>query len=215
VSILSKDDEKYIKELFAKNLADKVNLTLFVDEKEKCMYCKDTEELLTELSSTNPNITLYVYKLAEHKKEADFLGIDKTPALVVWGKKSYNVYYFGIPAGHEFAALLEDIVDASKGKTRLSDAVREKVKSIDKPVEIKVFVTPTCPYCPRAVRTAHQFAMENKNIKSSMIEAMEFQEMSQKYEVMAVPKVVINDKVSFEGALPEEQFLEYVMSAVE
>jgi alkyl hydroperoxide reductase subunit AhpF len=77
-----------------------------------------------------------------------------------------------------------------------------------------VLQTPTCPYCPRAVRTAHQFAMENDKIKSAMIEAMEFYDLANQYSVMAVPKIVINDDVSFEGALPEENFLEYVLSAV-
>ncbi|MEM0149404.1 MAG: thioredoxin family protein, partial [Candidatus Micrarchaeaceae archaeon] len=103
--------------------------------------------------------------------------------------------------------------DISAGKSRLSESTKTRLKSIDKPVDIKVFVTPTCPYCPKAVRMAHQFAMENKNIKASMIEATEFEEMSNAYGVMAVPKIVINDKASFEGALPEEAFLQQVMDA--
>ncbi len=213
MKLLNEKDKSYIKDLFEKNMTGEVNLILFTDSAEKCQYCSDTRELIGELAGISSRIKLTVYDISENAKEAKFLGVDKTPALVVGGKKIYNVHYYGIPAGHEFAALLEDIVDASKGTTRLSDSTKNALKGIKKQVDIKVFVTPTCPYCPRAVRTAHQFAMENSNIKSSMIESMEFSEMASKYEVMAVPKVVINESVSFEGALPEEQFLEYVQKA--
>ena len=213
MGLMKEEDKKYVKDLFEKNLANEVNMLLFVDSKEKCMYCNETKELMEELASMNQKLKLKVYDINANKKEAQLLGIDKTPSLTLWGKTNYSIYYFGIPAGHEFAALLEDIVDVSKGATRLQQSTKEKLKSISKPMSIKVFVTPTCPYCPRAVRTAHQFAMENKNIRAEMIEAMEFEAMSNKYEVMAVPKIVINDTVSFEGALPEDVCMEYMLEA--
>ncbi len=213
MQFLSEKDKSYVKEMFGKDLSGEVNLILFTDGAEKCQYCNDTKELLDELSGLSSKIKLTVYDINTNAKEAKFLGVDKTPALVVGGKKIYNAYYYGIPAGHEFAALLEDIVDASNGKTRLADSTKSALKELKKQIDIKVFVTPTCPWCPRAVRIAHQFAMENSNIRSSMIESMEFNELASKYAVMAVPKIVINDGVSFEGALPEEQFLQYVQEA--
>ncbi|RLF83887.1 glutaredoxin, partial [Thermococci archaeon] len=84
--------------------------------------------------------------------------------------------------------------------------------------------TPTCPYCPMAVRMAHKFAIEhalagNDKILGNMIEAIEFPELADQYGVMAVPKVVIKvdgeDKVSFEGAYPEKMFLEKLLEALE
>jgi glutaredoxin-like protein len=213
MGLMKEDDKKYVKELFEKNLQNDVNMILFVDTKDKCPYCNETKELLEELVALNPKLKLSVYNMQENKKEAAVLGIDKTPSLTMWGKTNYSIYYFGIPAGHEFAALLEDIVDVSKGVTRLQPSTKAEAKSINKPINIKVFVTPTCPYCPRAVRTAHQLAMENKNIRAEMIEAMEFEELSTKYEVMAVPKIVINDTISFEGALPEDAFMKYIKEA--
>ncbi|MGC8662433.1 MAG: protein disulfide oxidoreductase [Candidatus Micrarchaeia archaeon] len=214
MTFLSEKDLKYISDLFEKNLNGEANLMLFVDSQDKCQYCNDTTALLKELANTSKNIKLTVYDINKNLKEAKFLGVDKTPALVIGGKKIYNIYYLGMPAGHEFSALLEDIIDASNGKTKLPEDIREKLAKVKEPVDIKVFVTPTCPYCPRAVRTAHQFALENDKIKGTMIEAMEFYDMANQYGVMAVPKIVINDTVSFEGALPEEEFLNYVLSAI-
>ncbi|MCL5093320.1 MAG: thioredoxin family protein [Candidatus Marsarchaeota archaeon] len=214
MAYLKNDDIKAIKEMFQKDLKGDVNLMFFYDDKkEACEYCAETRELLKELASTDNRIKLVEYDINKSQKEAKFLGIDKVPALVIGGSRIYNAFYFGIPAGYEFASLLEDIVDASKGITRLSNATKERLKDLKKPVDIKVFVTPTCPWCPKAVRIAHQFAMENKFITSSMIESSEFMQLSEKFKVMAVPKIVINNDISFEGAQPEEKFLEYVMDA--
>jgi Thioredoxin domain len=63
------------------------------------------------------------------------------------------------------------------------------------------------------VRLAHSFALENPLIAADCIEATEFPELAGKYRVYAVPKTVINEEASFEGALPEEFFLERVLEA--
>ena len=62
---------------------------------------------------------------------------------------------------------------------------------------------------------AHRMAVASPRVRAEAIEASEFPELSQRYRVMAVPKVVINDRVQFEGALPEEHFLQAVLQAVE
>jgi alkyl hydroperoxide reductase subunit AhpF len=56
-------------------------------------------------------------------------------------------------------------------------------------------------------------AVASERVRSTAIEATEFPELSRAYQVMAVPKVVINDRVQFEGALPEPEFLGAVLRA--
>ena len=56
-------------------------------------------------------------------------------------------------------------------------------------------------------------AVASERVRATAIEATEFPELSRAYGVMAVPKIVINDRVQFEGALPEPQFLEAVVRA--
>jgi alkyl hydroperoxide reductase subunit AhpF len=56
-------------------------------------------------------------------------------------------------------------------------------------------------------------AIASDRVRAVAIEATEFPELSRAYQVMAVPKIVMNDRVSFEGALPEAQFLEAVVRA--
>lgn len=63
------------------------------------------------------------------------------------------------------------------------------------------------------MRLAQHMAVASDHVRSTAIEATEFPELSRAYGVMAVPKVVINDRVQFEGALPEAQFLDAVVRA--
>ena len=63
------------------------------------------------------------------------------------------------------------------------------------------------------MRLAQHMAVASDRVRATAIEATEFPELSRAYHVMAVPKVVINDRVQFEGALPEPQFLEAVVRA--
>jgi glutaredoxin-like protein len=214
MAILRESDRTFLRQFFEERLVNEVEVHLFVSKKD-CEYCEETKELLTEVASLNPKIKLQVHDFELEKDVANSMGVDKVPATVIKSVNGTMVYYFGIPSGYEFRSFMEDLVDASRGSTDLSEEIRSQVKRINEPVEIKVFVTPTCPYCPRAVRTAHKFAFENPNIKALMIESLEFSELAQQYNVMAVPKIVINDKVEFEGAMPENFFIEQVFAALD
>ncbi len=214
MAIIGDKDAAYLRDLFSKKMKGEVNLILFTSDSGECQLCDKTLELMKEVASLSDKIKLTVYDIKKNEREAKFLEVDKVPALIIGGKKIYPAYYFGMPYGHEFAALVNDILVASNSETTLKNSTKEKIRGISKKLNIMVFVTPTCPYCPIAVHMAHQFAIENSNIKAQMIEAMEFPELADKYGVMAVPKIVINDAVEFEGAVPEEMFLEYIDEAV-
>lgn len=66
-----------------------------------------------------------------------------------------------------------------------------------------------------AARLAHKMAVETPHIKADVIEATEFPHLAQKYRVMGVPKVVINEKIQFMGATPESRYLQEVLRALE
>jgi small redox-active disulfide protein 1 len=89
-----------------------------------------------------------------------------------------------------------------------------KLKQLTRSIHIQVFVTPTCPYCPIAVQIAHKAAVESDLVRADMIEIQEFPHIAVKYNVMGVPKVVINENVQFSGALPEDKFIQKILEAV-
>ena len=63
------------------------------------------------------------------------------------------------------------------------------------------------------MRLAQHMAIASARVTAQCIEANEFPELSQRYRVMAVPKIVINDRVEFEGAIPEPNFVAAVLQA--
>ncbi|MGB9636581.1 MAG: protein disulfide oxidoreductase, partial [Thermoplasmata archaeon] len=193
-------------------MRNNVKILVFTSE-ENCDYCKETLEIVNELKDLGNKISLETYDLTKNRDVAEKYGVDKAPAIVLEAGEK-RAKFFGIPAGYEFTALVEDIVEISYEKPELHEKTRALLKNVDRDVHIMVFVTPTCPYCPAAVRIAHKFAFQNPKISAEMIEASEFPDLAEKYGVFSVPKVVINNDVEFEGALPEEHFAEHVLLAI-
>jgi len=213
MGIIPDRHKEHLKQEFEKNLIDDVKLTVFTQEME-CMFCREARELVQEVATISNKLKVDVYDFVRDAGRAEEYGVDKVPAIIVSGRKPYGIRFYGVPAGYEFKPFTDDIVNASRGSTALSEATKERLKSIDKPVHIQVFVTPTCPYCPSATGLAHQFAIESDFVKSDMVEVTEFPHLAQKYAVMGVPKIVINETVQFAGALPEDNFVQHVLLSV-
>ena len=80
---------------------------------------------------------------------------------------------------------------------------------------VKIYSTPTCPYCPRAVITAHQMAMESPLVEAEMVEATEFPDLSNRYQIMGVPDTVINEGAGkVVGAVPEGRLMIEIKNAL-
>ena len=200
--LLKERDKKLLKARFSRDLANHVRLIVFTQEFE-CEYCRVVRELMEELAELDERIRVEVYDFKADRELAERLRVDKIPALLLFGEREYGIRFFGIPSGYEFTTLIEDIIDVSRGSSRLSPQVKERVRSIDKPVHIQVFVTPTCPYCPMAVRAAHQMAIENPMITADMIEALEFPHLANRYQVMAVGQLLHARRREAPAPLPQ------------
>jgi predicted DsbA family dithiol-disulfide isomerase len=61
---------------------------------------------------------------------------------------------------------------------------------------------------------AHQMAVASPMVKADMVEAQEFPQLSIKYQVMGVPRTVINETTHIEGAAPEPMVLEKLQEAM-
>ena len=210
---------KLVQEKLAK-LEKQVLLKLFITGKNHCLFCNDTSELISIIAKQSNKIVVEecVCETLDDPKAQEY-GIDKRPAIVIRTEelKTHRIRYFGIPSGYEFSSLINDILEIGT-KPEIDEDVISKLKAIEKQVHIQVFVTPTCPYCPSAVRIAHRFAMISDKITADMVEAMEFKELSRKYRVMGVPRTVIQAEggkpIFLEGASPERIVLEKVLQAV-
>jgi glutaredoxin-like protein len=194
---------------------------LFFGSQDNCEYCTDTRQLLEEVAAINEKLGLSIYDLSENADMANKFNIDKVPAMVIAAKDgdeitNFGVQYSGIPAGHEFGTLINDIVLVSSRDSGLGAETREFLKNLNEPLHLQVFVTPTCPHCPRAVLLAHQMAMENpRMIRAEGIEATEFPDLANQFNVRGVPQTVINAGMgTIVGAVPEKNLLAEIMQSL-
>jgi glutaredoxin-like protein len=210
MSLLPDDKKELLRTEFKEKLVDPVRIVMFTQELE-CQFCSDTRQLAQDMAILNDKISVDVYDFVRDADKAKEFGIDKIPALAIIGKKDHGVRIYGIPFGYELQTLIEAITTVSRGTTDLSDKTKEILKDIKAPVHIQVFVTLTCPHCPAAGAIAHKLSVESDMIRADVIDATEFPALAQKYSVIGVPKVVINEKVEFVGAFNEDLFAEQAL----
>jgi glutaredoxin-like protein len=217
--LISAKDSEHLRKEFEEHLLNPVKLMMFSQTFE-CQFCTETRQIVEEVAALSDKLSVEVCNFVVDKAMADLYGIDKIPAIallttVEGQEQDYGLRFYGIPSGYEFTSLVADIVAVSRGETALKPKTKEALAKVTEPVHIQVFVTPTCPYCTQAVLMAHQFAMENPLIRADMVEAIEFPQLANKYTVQGVPRIVFNDTVHQEGAVPEPLMLAKLMEAID
>jgi glutaredoxin-like protein len=210
MSLIPDDKKDLLRNEFKEKMENPVKIVMFTQEIE-CKFCSDTRQLAQEMATLSGKITVEVYDFVVNADKAKEYCIDKIPALAVIGAKDYGVRIYGIPYGYELQTLIEAVVNVSRGRTDISDKTKAILAEVKAPVHIQVFVTLTCPHCPVAAAVAHKLAIESPMIRADVIDASEFPQLAQKYSVIGVPKIVINEKVEFVGAFNEDLFAEHVL----
>jgi glutaredoxin-like protein len=209
-SLIPDDKKEALRSDLKERMVNPVRILMFTQEIE-CRFCSDTRQLVQELATLNDKITVDVYDLMADGDKAKEFKVEKIPALAIVGKKDYGVRIYGIPYGYELQTLINAVTNVSRGTTDLSDKTKTILADVQSPVHIQVFVTLTCPHCPVAASIAHKLAVESDMISADVIDSGEFATLAQKYAVIGVPKVVINEKIEFVGAFNEDLFAEHVV----
>jgi glutaredoxin-like protein len=219
-------DQELIRQKFAAELLGPVKIDYFTERelslevpgRRPCVYCKPVRELLQELAALSELISLRVHIFEEAVEERTRTGVERIPGIVLRGAQQAGAStalfkYYGMPGGTEFPAFLESIVDISRGEVLLSKESVKELKKLREDVLVRVFVTPTCGYCPQMVRAVYQLSLANPRVRAEVIEVNEFPELADRYQVRAVPLTVIGDKVAIPGAMHPDALVEQVVKA--
>ena len=216
-------DQEYLRDRFARELAKQVRIdfftqkesSLFVPGRQPCQYCKPARQMLEEVAALSDLISLRQHTIDEDRETFTRYAVDKIPALAFPAGDGRWLKYYGFPGGHEFLTLVETIVDLSRGERLLADGVRKRLRKLKKDVLIQVFVTPSCPYCPQMARLAYHMALESPHITAEVIEAQEFPDLSQRFQVRAVPTTVVDGKTMIPGAVPDTTLMDIIERLVQ
>jgi len=170
-------------------------------------------QVLDEVIPLNEHLKVEDVNFVLDKERAAEFAVTHIPAIALLRDGAdTRIRFFGAPAGYEFMSLVEALVLAGTGDSGLSAASRTLIaEHVTGPIDIQVFVTPTCPHCPRAVTLAHRMAVENPLIRATCVEASEFMDLSRQYRVTGVPKTVVNGAIEILGAVPEDTFVRTVL----
>lgn len=191
-------------------VANPVKLVVFTQEME-CQFCREARAVAEEIAALSDKLSVEVYDMVKDSAKAAEYRVDKVPVICVAGDKDYGIRYYGVPSGYEFSTLLGTIELVGSRASGLKPESATKLNAITAPLDMQMFVTLTCPVCPVAAVTAARFAIENDKVSLSIIDATEFPQLAGLYNVMAVPRTVVNRGHAFEGAAPEERFLEEIL----
>ena len=214
MALLSESDRQAVRARLA-GLTEQVTLLFFSQTFGAPETVLIAKQVLDEIVTLSERVTLEEANLILDTDRAAQYGIHDIPAVVLLRNgEDTRMRFLGAPAGYEFMSLIEAVVLAGTKDSGLTPASRTAIAHLTEPVDIKVFVTPSCPHCPRAVTLAHRMAVENPNIQATCVEATEFMDLAQMYRVTGVPKTIVEGTpVEILGAVPEDAFVGTIVNA--
>lgn len=201
---LPQDTVKQLTELFV-NLKDEVRLEVFTKEGYNDPYNEYTMKFLGDLARISPKVTVNRFDLGSEK--AGERGVTHSPTILL-SPDTYSIRFTGAPVGEESRSFLTAIMHVSLAKSGLSATSMQLLEELDGPRQVKVFVTPNCPYCPGQVLNAVKAAVARPGqVSMECVEIDEHQDLAGQYGVGSVPQTNYTDEFGVLGLLPEERFI--------
>ena len=204
-------------------LKEHVVLKLFTDFKSqedgtklrKCMACEGTYELLKTLEDlSNGKLEIEEISTEENEEEAVKFNVNKIPAILFVDENDKEIIrYLAYPTGSEFVPFLNSIQYFSGVRPYYADQILTHLKKIEKG-NMKIFITPTCPYCPATVPVLTLFALVSKGkISAEVIDVNLNPDLGMKYQVQGVPMTVINEKDVIQGMFTPQDLLDKLVGS--
>lgn len=124
--------------------------------------------------------------------------------------KYTGLAFHGVPGGHEFTSFVLGLYNASGEGQAIDASIKEKIEKITDKTNLKVFVSLSCTMCPELVVSAQKIASMNEHVTAEVFDLTHYPDLRDKYKVMSVPCMVLNDdKVTF-GKKNHEQILNWL-----
>lgn len=116
--------------------------------------------------------------------------------------------FHGVPGGHEFTPFVLGLYNAAGPGQPLEEEIKKRIHRLSGPFDLRILVSLSCTLCPELVIAAQKIAAENPGICAEVYDLGHFPELKEKYQVMSVPCLLINDKKPLFGKKSMEQLVE-------
>ena len=182
-----------------------IPLILFSSPAKNELFSQAARELIRAFRQITPKITLLEYDLTH--EIAGKWRVAYSPTLL-FDPERYHVRWLGAPMGEEGRTFVEALTMMGYRKTNLSEASQKIFQNIQSPRNVKIFVSPTCPYCPPQAVNALKAAIERPEMVSlEIIDIQANPEIADRYSAQSVPQTYVNEVLIAMGAQSEELFL--------
>ena len=200
-------NQAYLQQLKAtfEQLPNDIDLYLFTAKGHEDVFTHANRQVIRAFRELSPKITLKEYDLSHEL--AQKYNITSSPTLLI-APDRYSIRWLGAPMGEEARTFLEILILVGLGKSNLSDQSLNVTNRIDSSRNIKMFVSPTCPYCPQQAVNAAKAAVEMPDLVSlEIIDIQSEPQIANQYSAQSVPQAFANDVLIAQGAQPEEVFI--------
>ena len=198
-SLFDVDMTAQLKTVFFK-MEHSLRLKLYLDSKPLSEELKNYVEAMTELTD----------KLSVEIAESHT--VSETPCVRVFreDQSDTGLAFHGVPGGHEFTSFVLGLYNAAGEGQTVNDSVKERITKINQEVHMQILVSLSCTMCPELVTAAQKIATMNPLVAAEVYDINHFGGIKQKYNVMSVPCLVINEDKVFFGKKNIEQILDLI-----
>lgn len=201
---LPEDSREHLRKVFSE-MPETVTLEVFTQEGMNDPYNEAMLKFMRDLDRLGEKIVVNYNSLESEKARTH--EVTRSPTLLVEPGR-YRLRYTGTPLGEEARVFIEVVLLVSNGVSGLSAHSREALKLLEEERDVKVFISPTCPYCPGQVSQVMRAAIERPDLVSAeCVETGENQDLAEEFDAQSVPLTVTNGTFRQMGLLPEERFV--------
>lgn len=188
-----------------KNIPNDLPLVLFATPLKNDLFSDAARKMIRGIRQLASKVTLREYDLGhEMARKWD---VEHSPTLLI-DPEHYNVRWLGAPIGEEALTFIELLRMIGYRNSGVTEESRKVLQKIDSPRSIKLFVSPTCPYCPQQAVNALKAVVERPELISlEIIDIQANPELADRYSAQSVPQTFANDMLIALGAQPEELFM--------
>ena len=147
----------------------------------------ELERYMTALAAMTDKLTVQVAERSAAPQEAPCVQV------CLAGGEPTGLAFHGVPGGHEFTSFVLGLYNAAGPGQALDDETRQAIAALNKPVRMKVLVSLSCTMCPELVAAAQHVAALNPRVTAEVYDLAHFAQLKERYRVMSVPCLVIND----------------------